>query len=67
MTEERKFMTPNGAVAREGYVKYLRECAMRWRNAPVGIGVSAAKEKAENEEQARKVEEKAARIERGEE
>lgn len=63
-----RFLTSNGYTDRAGYVRYLRECAHRWRNSPV-TGVSAEwreRQRSGNEEQARRIEAKADRIERGE-
>jgi hypothetical protein len=64
-TDDRKFLTPAGErLSRVAYVKYLRECAQRWRAQPRTRG--AADLRGGNEEQARRVEERADRIERGE-
>lgn len=54
---------PGHSVPRKQYVAYLRNCAQRWRLQPTN-GTDA--EIAANEAQARRVEAKADRIERGE-
>lgn len=65
----RTFLTAdNRRLSREAYVKYLEECAARWRAQPVSHVLdprAAATLQAENEEQAKKVEAKAARIRAG--
>lgn len=67
---ERTYLTSDGRrVSREAYAKYLRECAARWRAQPVLCGnpTTAAFKRRLLEQQAVRVEERAAKLERGEE
>lgn len=60
MTAERKYLTPSGLVGADAYVRYLRQCAERWRHYPADTDAK----RLENEEQARRVEARANAIER---
>jgi hypothetical protein len=64
-----KYQTPSGQlVDAPAYVRYLRECAARWRAQPTTSALPQERERMrrENEEQAARVEAKADAIEKGE-